>query len=150
MLGNDNNDANDAVDTLWSCSKNFGKSLCHRLDGLLRQSTLTSRKKNQQGKPQFQAVQQVKRNPNFDYNKSQQPPLQKNANERPEPMEVENSARFKQTVNWHQHNKPLNGQKRKFESSRQNIQHPNKMQRINQLKDENPPEEEAEAADEIL
>lgn len=102
----------------------------------------------EQSKPHSQVQHQAKRNPNFDYNKSQQHQQspQRNGNGKPEPMEVDNSARFKQTTNWQQ-NKPINGQKREFESSRQHVQQPNKLQKINvnqhdeNQHDENPPEE---------
>lgn len=67
-------------------------------------------------------------------------PFQAKAYNKPEPMEVDNSNRFKQTTNWRPPNQPqntqMNGpQKREYDSSRQNLQQPNKVQRINQLQD---------------
>lgn len=54
-------------------------------------------------------------------------------------MEVDNSNRFKQSTNWRQ----PNTQKREYDSARQNL--PNKMQRINQIRDnDSEPQEEYE------
>lgn len=77
----------------------------------------------------------MKYNPNFNYNKTQPLTQQKTA-DKTEPMEVDNSARFKQSTNWRQQNPQVNGpQKRDYNSSRQYIQQPQKIQRINQLQD---------------
>lgn len=94
-----------------------------------------------QDKIQARILQQnstPKYNPNFNY-KTQQPMQPKNFH-KPEPMEIDNSNRFKQTTNWRppnqqpiaQANRP---QKREFIPSRQYTQQPQKMQRINQLGD---------------
>lgn len=71
----------------------------------------------------------AKYNPNFNYNKSPQQPQKPKEFKRPEPMEVDNSNRYVQT------NTQNNGQKREYDSSRQRLLQPNKMQRINQLGD---------------
>lgn len=60
---------------------------------------------------------------------------------RPEPMEVDNSNRYRQETQWRptyqQPNIQTNGQqKREYNSSRQQLQPPNKVQRINQLRDD--------------
>lgn len=52
----------------------------------------------------------------------------------PEPMEVDPSNRIRQNFNWKQPNPP---QKREYNSSRQQMQPHNKIQRINQLRDSN-------------
>lgn len=79
-----------------------------------------------------------KYNPNFNF-KSQQPMQSKNFH-KPEPMEVDTSNRFKQTTNWRSTDQQQNPQmnaplKRDYNSSRQHLQQPQKMQRINQLQD---------------
>lgn len=85
----------------------------------------------QQGQP-------MKYNPNFIYNKMP-PKAVDNVNkpqpkvfDNPVPMEVDISARFKQSTNWRQPNTQMNGpQKRDYNSSRQHLQQPQKMQKIN-------------------
>lgn len=67
--------------------------------------------------------------PIFNHNKPQQP-------NRPEPMEVDTSARFRQPTNWRQQNPQMNvALKRDYNSSRQHLQQPQKIQKINQLQD---------------
>lgn len=100
----------------------------------------------QRGEPQktqayFQQQNTPNRfNPNFNYNKSSQQP-QKNIQQpqqmkefkKPEPMEVDNSNRYRQfNTQIFQQN---NGQKREYDSSRQRFSQPNKVQRINHLRD---------------
>lgn len=58
-------------------------------------------------------------------------------------MEVDNSNRFRQSTNWRQPNQQNPPQKREYDSARQNF--PNKMQRINQIQDDDcRPQEEYE------
>lgn len=64
---------------------------------------------------------------------------------RPEPMEIDNSNRFRQSTNWRQPNQQ-NVPKREHDSARQNL--PNKMQRINQIQD-NQPEQYEECEGEV-
>lgn len=80
-----------------------------------------------------------KYHPNFDYNKPQQSTQPKSSN-KPQPMEVDTSNRFKQQTNWRQPNQQADQQpngpiKRDYNSSRQYAQQPQKMQRINQSGD---------------
>lgn len=71
----------------------------------------------------------AKNNPDFNYNKSPQQPQKPKEFKKPEPMEVDNSNRYLQT------NAQNNGQKREYDSSKQRFFQPNKVQRINQLGD---------------
>lgn len=58
---------------------------------------------------------------------------------KPEPMNVDPSNHFKFNANLQPSNAQMNGpQKRDYNSSRQQFQQPNKVQRINQLRDDEP------------
>lgn len=71
---------------------------------------------------------------NFNYNSRKTPSqFQTKSNEKPEPMEIDNSNRFKQSTNWRQPEPPTYGQKREYNASGQ---HKRKMQRINHSNDE--------------
>lgn len=64
---------------------------------------------------------------------------------KPEPIDVDNSNRFKQTTKFHQPNQLLNAPQKREISSRQYISQPNKMQRIYQvIDDESNPNEDYE------
>lgn len=75
---------------------------------------------------------------NFNYNKPPQVSQPKEYR-KPEPMEVDNSNRFRQSTNWRQPNQQVNiqanAQKRDYDSSRRQLNQPPKIQRINQLQD---------------
>lgn len=89
------------------------------------QDKIQSRILHQTSAPKF--------NPNFSYNKPQQP--QRNFI-KTEPMEVDISSRFKQTTNGQQLNQQMNTpQKREYVPSHQYAQQPQKIQRINQSGD---------------
>lgn len=78
-----------------------------------------------------------KYNPNFYYgNKKPQQSHEVKNNARAEPMDVDSSNRFKQSTNWRQPDFQANGQKREYDSSRQHLQQPQKMQRLNQMQDD--------------
>lgn len=80
----------------------------------------------------------VKIGPAFHQNNPQAPPQSKDC-PKPEPMENDYSARFRQSTNWRQTNQQPNvqpsPQKRDYESSRRQLQQQQKYQRINQLQD---------------
>ena len=86
--------------------------------------------------PQFQQYANTKPQPQFQQyvNTKPRPQFQptKNFFSRPEPMEIDESNRTKQS-NWRQY-----PQKREFNSSRQHYEQPQKIQRINQLTDGTP------------
>lgn len=79
--------------------------------------------------------QQPKRNPNFDYSKPQYH-AQKQANVKPEAMDVDESNRYKQSNNWRKPEQNSNEMKREVESSRQYTQPNQKKQRVYQLQDD--------------
>lgn len=95
---------------------------------------------------QSQQVPMMRNNQNPNYNNTQ--PVQQQNVYKPEPMEIDNSGRFKQQTNWRQPNQQQNwrqynrpndpqmntAQKRDYDSSRQHIQTPQKIQRINTCK----------------
>lgn len=84
-----------------------------------------------------QQAQRYPANFNVSMNCNQPPQKPVRPTDRAEPMEVDSSNRFNQNTNWRQPNQPANGpQKREYDSSRQHQSQPNKMQRINQLEDE--------------
>lgn len=71
----------------------------------------------------------MKYNPNFNYNKQpQQQQQQVKEFKKTEPMEVDSSNKYKFNTQ--------NGQKREYNSSQQRFTQPNKIQRINQLRDD--------------
>lgn len=85
---------------------------------------------------QMHAMQQQPRKPpagfNLNMNCNQQP-FQVRTFNKQEPMEVDNSNRFKQSTNWRSPNQQPNMQtngppNREYDSSRQNLQKPYKMQ----------------------
>lgn len=84
-----------------------------------------SRKNEKKHQTFTQQSQQMKYNPNFNYNK-QQKFVQAPGGNKPELMEVDGTARTKNA--WQP-------QKRDFNSSRQHTQQPFKVQRINQVRD---------------
>lgn len=88
---------------------------------------------------------QQKYNPNFNSKKPQHTGDMK----KHEQMEVDTSNRIKQSTNWRQTNPQTNGQKRDFESPRQNVYQPQKVQRINQLQDEGSPPNQDEDSQHI-
>lgn len=81
--------------------------------------------------------QQTRKNPNFDYAKFQQP-YQKQSNVKPEPMDVDESNRFKQSNSWRKPEQNTNEMKRNFETSRQYTQPLQKVQKVYQLQDDIP------------
>lgn len=105
---------------------------------------LERRNEPQRNQTNFQQNNPFKYNPNFNYNKQQQSQKEKEF-KKSGPMEVDNSNRFRQSnvqkFDSRQQNliNQGNGQKREYETSRQQ---PNKFQRINKLQnDEDEPAE---------
>lgn len=85
--------------------------------------------------PQVNGQQQNKKNPNL---VSSQQPFQNQVNAKPEPMDIDESNRYKQSTNWRKPDQNANEMKRSFESSRQYTQPHQKMQKIYQLQGDVP------------
>lgn len=83
---------------------------------------------------------QVQNVPKFNVTMGCNQPQQKafQSTNKPEPMEIDNSNRFRQQTNFRQPNQPMNAPQKRENTSGRNIQWPNKMQRVNQVIDSEP------------
>lgn len=124
--------------------------------------TQISRVEQQQNLPKrFYANTPVQNAPKYNLNMSCNQPQQKAfQSNKPEPMDVDPSNRFKQNTNWRQPNQPNAPQKRANDFPYQNTSQPNqdqsrvirennKMQRINQVNDGEPESNEDDVYDDI-
>lgn len=106
---------------------------------------MSSNMPGQMQKPQYGLNLNCNQQQQQSQQRQQQQSFQTRAFNKPEAMDVDNSNRFKQQINWRQQNQQNTPQKRDYDSARQNF--PNKMQRINQIQDNETEQQEVYAGD---